>query len=61
MKYDFRKYNCQKALQIEIPGLRDSQYICMRVLRVLVSARTTVQYKMLKENLSSSVLSIDKL
>lgn len=59
MKYDFRKYNCQKELQIEIPGLRDSQCIYMRVLRVLVSARTTVQYKALKENLSSSVLSID--
>lgn len=27
MKYDFRKYNCQKELQIEIPGLRDSVYL----------------------------------
>lgn len=45
-KYDFRKYNYQKALQIEIPGLRDSECIGMRVLKVLISARTTVKYKM---------------
>lgn len=43
MKYDFRKYSFWKAWEIETPGFRDSQYIGMRGLRVLISAKAAVQ------------------